>query len=351
MRRTFILVLILLAMAALPVHSDENVPTSEYDPTVEKAVERGLEWLASKQQDSGAWLCKVGYKLNSNYIGKEAEHVGTTALAGMAFLASGHTPGRGKYGLVVEKALNFILDSVRPEDGYITRNGSRMYSHAFATLFLAEIYGMNRQDTVKEKLRQAVNVLIYSQNKEGGWRYQPTPVDADLSVTVSTVQALRAARNVGISVPQSTVDKAMEYVKSCWNENGTFNYQNLNRFQTRETYALTACGVTSLFSAGEYRTQMINKSINYLHARRNQELHAGYYHFFYGHYYTIQVMHHAGGKHWKDYWRDLRSMLLKKPLYRDVEGYWSDDVGDTYATAMACLLLSIPNEYLPIFQK
>ena len=33
------------------------------------------------------------------------------------------------------------------------------------------------------------------------------------------------------------------------------------------------------------------------------------------------------------------------------DGNWQDDVGVTYATAMALIIVQVPNEYLPIFQK
>ena len=52
-----------------------------------------------------------------------------------------------------------------------------------ATLFLAEIYGMTGDEAVKEKLQKAVKLIQKTQNREGGWRYQPVPYDADISVT------------------------------------------------------------------------------------------------------------------------------------------------------------------------
>ena len=104
-----------------------------------EAVERGLAYLASQQHADGSWRAMVGYKLNEDYRYTAADrgHIGVTSLAGMAFLAGGHLPGRGEYGPQIERALDFILSRVR-DDGYITASGSRMYSHAFATLFLAE---------------------------------------------------------------------------------------------------------------------------------------------------------------------------------------------------------------------
>ena len=72
-----------------------------------------------------------------------------------------------------------------------------MYSHGFGTLFLAEAYGMTRRPEIREKLEKAVRLIIDTQNSEGGWRYQPVRRDADLSVTICQINALRAARNAG----------------------------------------------------------------------------------------------------------------------------------------------------------
>jgi squalene cyclase len=177
------------------------------------AVERGLDWLAAHQSPDGSWNALIGYKLNEEYRYTEAErgHVGVSALAGIAFLAGGHLPGRGQYGPVVERTLNFVLAAVQ-DDGYITHAGTRMYSHAFATLFLAEIYGMTHREDVREKLQKAVDFVVRSQNAEGGWRYEPYSPESDMSIVVCQVIALRAARNICIRVPNSTVDRASRYV-------------------------------------------------------------------------------------------------------------------------------------------
>ena len=78
---------------------------------------------------------------------------------------------------------------------------------------------------VLDKLQRATDLIISSQNDEGGWRYQPRPQDADVSVTVMQLVALRAAKNAGIRVPKRTFDLAIQYVKSCAMPNGGFLYQ------------------------------------------------------------------------------------------------------------------------------
>src|SRR5262249_31695517 len=78
-----------------------------------------------------------------------------------------------------------------------------MYGHGFATLFLREAYGMVHAKLLREemraKLRLAVNLILSAQrfNDEKAWRYEPTSRDADLSVTICQIMALRSARNAG----------------------------------------------------------------------------------------------------------------------------------------------------------
>jgi hypothetical protein len=332
-----------------PAETVRRAYTADFGPDAQAAVERGLAWLASRQNPNGSWTSRVGYKLYDDYFGEENESVDVTALACMAFVSAGHVPGRGRYGRHVERGVNWLLSKVREEDGYITHAGSRMYSHAFATLFLAEIYGMTGHPEIKPKLKRAVALIVNSQNREGGWRYQPIPVDADLSVTVSTLQALRAARNVGIAVPLSTIHRALRYVVRCATSRG-FTYQAINDQgfnDTRVSFALTACGIVSLFSAGLYDTQEVRTALAMLPRWRHGLL-PGKLHYYYGHYYAAQAMYMAGGDRWATYYPSVKAEILRSQLE---DGRWEDDVGRTYATAMALIILQMPGEYLPIFQK
>lgn len=338
--------------AALMGLQDAPVPDTtggEFDARTRDRVEKGLAWLTSRQNPNGSWNNRVGYKLYDDYFGEDNESVDVTAIAGMALLAGGHVPGRGKYGKHIAKGVEWLLSKVREEDGYITHAGSRMYSHAFATLFLAEVYGMNRQDELKAKLKRAVDLIVNSQNREGGWRYQPIPVDADLSVTVSTLQALRAARNAGIAVPLDTIARATKYVDSCATRRG-FTYQSVSGYgisDTRVSYALTACGIVSFYSAGQYESPKVKDAVKILPAWKHTLI-QGKLHYYYGHYYACQAMYLTGGATWEAYYPVVKEEILRMQL---ADGSWEDDVGKTYATAMACLILQMPCEYLPIFQK
>ena len=136
-----------------------------------------------------------------------------------------------------------------------------MYGHGFATMFLAECYGMSPRPELREKLAKAVKIIVNSQNKEGGWRYQPVRADADISVTVCEVMALRAARNAGLFVPNETIDRSIDYVKRSQNADGGFMYM----IQGGESaFPRSAAAVAALYSAGIYKGPEIAKGLDYL---------------------------------------------------------------------------------------
>ncbi len=310
-------------------------------PVTQRAIDRGLEWLANRQHQDGSFGSGSGYLRN----------VAITSLCGMSFMSAGYTPARGRYGSVVSRAIDFILESSGP-NGFInvpeSESHGPMYGHGFATLFLAEAYGMVARDEMRRKLELAVKVIINSQNKEGGWRYEPHPADADVSVTVCQIMALRAARNAGIYVPKDSVDRCTQYIRDCQNRDGGFRYQ-LNK-NAPSLFPRSAAAVVALNSAGIYEGDEIDRALRYIERyipqgqRPRQD--SRYY---YGHYYAAQVMWHAGGRYWIQWYPAIRDELLETQLG---EGSWLDRaICNEYATAMATLILQMPNNYLPIFQR
>ncbi len=339
------------------------------DPETVAAAERGLKWLARTQTDEGCWIGKIGFKLNQNYEveSDSVPHVGVTALAAMAFLAGGHLPERGEYGGTIDRATRYILSCVDDGSGFISSHGSRMYSHAFATLYLAEVMGMSKNPEVREKLQRSVDLIVRSQNAVGSWRYEPLAVESDMSITVCQLMALRSARNVGIKVPRSTIDRAVDYVRKSYVagdepadnfgplddyyflKKGSFKYQLLD--STRSSFALTAAGIASLYNAGVYSDNRLDESLavlwNSYSLLDNRKSH---FFFWYGQYYAVQAFYVAGDPWWPRYWQRIRKDLLTTQL-RD--GSWANDVGPgpAFSTAVASIILQVPYRYLPILQR
>jgi hypothetical protein len=231
-----------------------------------------------------------------------------------------------------------------------------MYSHGFGTLFLAEVYGMVHEKEQRKQLRDtlqaAVQVILNSQNIEGGWRYNPRPEDADISVTICQIMALRAARNAGFSVPKDPVDRCIDYVRRCRNQDGSFRYQSRLPWRNRGPFfARTAAGIVALYSAGIYKGPEIEEGLDYLMNFRDRTPGMeGDWYYFYGHYYAVQAMWLAGGRYWAEWFPAIRDQLLGA-RGRMPGGGWEDQICRHYATAMACIILQVPNNYLPILQK
>ncbi|MHB1561559.1 MAG: prenyltransferase/squalene oxidase repeat-containing protein [Isosphaeraceae bacterium] len=306
----------------------------------DRAIQSGLAWLARNQNADGSFG-------SGTYRG----NIAVTSLAGLAFMASGSSPGRGPYGAPIDKALEYVMQNTSAS-GFISVERSSthgpMYSHGFGTLFLAEAYGMTHRPEIREKLRKAVQLILDTQNNEGGWRYQPVKHDADLSVTICQINALRAARNAGLYVPKDTVDACIRYVKQSQNPDGGFRYM-LSGGPSSE-FPRSAAGVVALQSAGDYDSKAVREGIAYLqHSNHGLRFGRRNTHYFYGQYYAAQAMWIQGGEAWAQWYPNVRDELQKR---QSSTGYWPDNsVCSEYGTAMALIILQIPNNYLPIFQR
>ncbi len=325
------------AITVILAQSVEDVaPTPAAKPiNASESIERGLAWLAAHQGEDGS------FGSHSHY----GRHVGITGLAGLALLSHGDTPGRGKYGGATARAIDFVV-AHGSESGLLAAETSHgpMYGHGFATLFLAEVCGMSRRDDVRETLRKAIRLVVTTQNDEGGWRYQPVRNDADVSVTVCQIMALRAARNAGIFVEKSVIDKATEYLLNSQNPNGGFRYMSTSG---TSAFARSAACVAALQYAGVYSGESMGRGVEFI-MKFQPPTEESVGHYFYGHYYAAQAVHLAGERYWDVWWPAVRDELISK---QTPEGSWRGQAGEEYGTAMALIILQMPNRLLPIFQK
>jgi hypothetical protein len=351
----------------LGVRADELPP--EYRATVTK----GLDWLAKTQQRDGHWEGNGG-----QYQGA------MTALAGMALLMEGSTIHDGKYAANVRKAVDWMMEHAQINGllGNAHRANEReryMYGHGFALLFLACVYGEEEDSERRRKLEdildRGVQYTGKAQTTRGGWGYVANGCNMegdDLdegSVTITQVQALRAARNAGISVPASIIDKAIGYLKKSTGPQGGVIY-SLGMGRRDERPALTAAAIACGFSLGEYQTPLVK---GWLKACQTtvRPLGAGsgrIGHDEYTHYYYAQVLYMLGEEGyaklfpessprdrltWSSYRKTTFDYLTK---LQAADGSWSSSttwgyVGPIYTTALSLSLLQLDKGTLPIYQR
>ena len=60
-------------------------------------------------------------------------------------------------------------------------------------------------------------------------------------------------------------------------------------------------------------------------------------------------MWHAGGEYWQKWYPAIRDVLARASSRTTAPGWTS--ICPEYGTAMACIILQMPNNYLPIFQR
>src|SRR5262249_44684191 len=184
-----------LAPAVLPARAQDGGGDDVLDrPAMvtekcEKAIEKGVSWLAKNQGRDGAYHVDHGWA---------AYPVAMTSLAGMAFLAPRGTPSRGRYAPNVRRVVDYLLRQSRRtgRTGLITSPGEEsrsMYGHGFGTMFLAECLGSEGDDKmeaeIKEVLRRAIELTGRAQSRQGGWLYTPDSGGDEGSVTITQVQA------------------------------------------------------------------------------------------------------------------------------------------------------------------
>jgi len=359
-RSTFLATLATFAGVPL-LHAQTPKASSD---KVDNAIAKGANFLLRCQENDGAYYDREK--------GERDRH--ETALTGLAVLAlcgAGHQPAdKTPHGQSLKRAVDFLLRADRQDpDGYLGRlDNSRMYGHGIATLALTELLGMgadkNQDLILRGRCRKAIDLILRSQlvrkrdgRHEGGWRYTPHSPDADLSVSVWQLMALRSAKNAGLEVGKDAIDRAAKYLKASYTSQsgaatperavGGFAYQP----GQRPDYSMTSAGMLAMVIAGHYEAPEVFGAANWLRANK---VDAESRWFYYGTYYYAQAMFQRGGDYALEGRREIERLLLPRQLD---DGSWHGSqgqeygVGKIYGTSLALLSLGVRNHYLPIYQR
>jgi hypothetical protein len=381
--------------------SGSTTPPSDITDGQRRAVKDALAWIAGKEQNGGIW-------------GEARDtRVADTALSLLALMAGGSTLGpgvpdreglvkeptkRGPYADKVEEGIGWLAALAnRPQDpaGYIAADElSKMHGHGLAMLALATAcgnLGANRIDVIQAQIKQglspaklsyadrvrlalerAVRLTESAQDPEtGGWMYSPQPSGHEGSMTVTQIVGLRAAMAAGVAVNGTVMKKATEYVRRSQNRKhkdnfGGFAYQ-INDMG-RVSYALTAAALTTFFGLGRYGDQdppdlkpgqptdkqIIEDGLRFMDRRFEDEAFDTSQHWYYYRlFYAMQALYLSGDLSRQHYWEKIRDELVERQINTDgsFNQRMDRDRSPEYCTAMGCLVLEVPMETLPIFQR
>ena len=190
------------------------------DATTEGAVLKALRWLKKTQQSNGSW---------------NPSPISNTGLAILAFLAHGETPSSKEFGNTVQRAMQFLIDSLckkKDKNGkdVVSFKGTdgNEYATLIATYALCEAYGMTRNPNTKIVAMQTLQRIVDGQGPTGGWDYgiNPKSTRDDMSFAGWALQALKAGKMAGLHPNglDECIKKAIKCLKTRNFKNGGFNY-------------------------------------------------------------------------------------------------------------------------------
>jgi squalene cyclase len=351
----------LLAAGATAVRADE-IP-AEY----RESVRKGLEYLRQQQNKDGHWEAFGGQY-----------PVSMTGVAGMALLMEGSTMREGKYKDNIKRAADWLMSKAQPNgqigDPHSGESGRYMYGHGFAILFLASVYGEEeegeRRKKLEEILTKACKFSHDAQTEQGGWGYVSAKEGNGFdegSVTITQVQALRAARNAGIPVPPKAIPMAQEYLKKSTDQQGGVIY-SLQRGGGGAVGggrpALTAAAISCGFSSGDYKSELVKKWFKFCQTNLRTLGDGRMGHDEYAHYYYAQAVYIIGDKGWKEMfpndppdqavtWTKYRKSVFDNLVKsQQSDGSWSGAQGGAiFATASHLTMMQLDSAVLPIYQR
>ncbi len=294
---------------------------------VERVYLKGLQYLVRNQTPEGTW--------------KDAPYGGEPGVVGFAILsilAHGDDPNFGPYNQTIRRGLDFIIKQQNEKTGYI---GKTMYNHGFATLALAEAYGVVDDPRLGPALKKAVQLILTSQanNPFHAWRYAPESNDADTTVSGAQMVALFAARNAGVAVPDDAIDKGINYFLKMQTPEGGFGYSS----PSGPNAARTAIGCLVLSLAKEKNAKPFQAAFEFLKQTPPDQHYAQYYL-----YYASQAFFQGSPQAWQT-WNRKNIATLKGT--QNAEGNWDGQFGTTFATSASLLSLALNYRFLPIYER
>ncbi len=346
-RNVALVLALLIAAASTAVAQPPNARIGEIVPRdVREMYDRGLQYLATTQTESGDWTDG----------GQQGP--GISGLGLMAFLASGEDPNFGIYSNHVRRACRNIITAQNASTGFL---GNSMYHHGFGMLGLAEAYGTvddrhlwpegkgKDQRSIGAALELAVRAAITSQKKNstGAWRYSPDSTDADTSVSGAVLVGLLAARNAGIEVPDESIDKAISYYTKMTSSAGQVAYSGgLGGFD--ESLARISIGTLVYAIARRKDLPQYKATLGYLINKLEFTGPSGHGWMEYQRYYQAQALFQGDVEAWEK-WNKLLVRQLKATQQAD--GSFKGQFGAATSTTMSLLALALNYRFLPIYER
>ena len=347
------------------------------DAQTEGAVLKALRWLKKTQLPNGSW---------------KPSPISNTGLAILAFLAHGETPSSKEFGPTVQKAMQFLIDSLttktdKTNQKVVSFKGTdgNEYATLIATYALCEAYGMTRNPNTKIVAMQTLQRIVDNQGPTGGWDYGMNKKSTrdDVSYAGWALQALKAGKMAGMHPKglDECIKKAIKCLKTRNFKRGGFNYT-----AGGGPTGLTATGCLAMQLLGYMNETEVKEALETMRAWRpsfegnkgkklNEALPAGNPQYYC--YYASQCKYQAGMcqgatpaniKSWQDWNLAMKALYPRtiKTLSETIPGpdgkprkigFWDcgqdetcKSAGNVMTTCLCALQLMVYYRYLPTTQ-
>jgi Prenyltransferase and squalene oxidase repeat len=329
----------------------------------EKAVERGLDWIARHQKADGSWSLDTRGECREVGCPDDVAAISDTAATGLALLpmlGAGMTHTEpGRYQDSLKRGLSWLIKHQRPTGDLFTEgnNIAHMYSHAIGTMALCEAYGVTHDKRLRDPAQKAINFIVNSQNKfDGGWRYEPGAV-GDTSVFGWQIFALRSANLAGLTVSAATLRRCNTYLDGATADEYKTTYSYMAGRQA--TPVMTAEALLCRQILGwkrDYPPMLKGAGLVSAHLTASQDRNIYYW------YYATQLLHNLQGKDWDRWNVRVRDGLISMQVggkgcdrgsWNPVDPQpdeWGKSVGRLYLTSLSLLTLEVYYRYLPLYR-
>ncbi len=324
----------------------------------EDAVEAGLKWLERNQRSDGSWSLVGPY----NDGGVTENKPAATAMALLAFMGAGNTHKSGLYKENIRKGIEAIK-RLQDKEGFFASQAvgnQRTYAQAQCTIAICELYGMSGDEELREAAQKAVRYAQKSQNKLGGWRYDPPRDGADTCVTGWYVMALISARMAGLDVESESLERVHGFLDTVQRLGRTTKPDSQGERYAYQSYNIAIPSMTAegmlcrLYLGWNTKDPRIESGATFLNSQpmSTDNGRISYYYW----YYATTTLHHIGGSQWTQWNEAMKQVLPDMQIGSGKErGSWPPGGdphegagGRLYATCFALYCLESYYRHLPL---
>ncbi len=225
-------------------------------------VANSLEWLAKSQADDGSF-------------GDEFETpiaVVQTSIAGMAFLAAGHTLNQGAYRMNLKKATEYVVAHAgecdhKPISG-VTKSMVH-WSLACSAIFLCELQAASPLRGVEDKLLKLRDGILAGVLESGGIGHGPggrneLGYNEFAAITNVCIIALGALQTSGHEVPKAKLDAMLAYIEKCAGDSGGIGYATDAGYAGNGNCGRTGAAIVAMHATDQTKHPLYKRATRWL---------------------------------------------------------------------------------------